>query len=167
MKLQKYAEYLPYIIFIVALLSTIISLSLSLVFNFQPCVLCWYQRICMYPLTVISAVAIMRNRTVDLAYYILPLSIIGFIIALYHNLLIWHILPESIAPCTAGVSCVNGQPVDLFGFVTVPFGSMISFAGITLFVLLYAKFGLKKEKVKPSDSNRKNLQSSNNRKTTK
>src|SRR6185437_11789995 len=139
MKLKQYAANLPYAIFIVALLSTLISLSLSVVFNFTPCVLCWYQRICMYPLVVISAVAIIRKRTVDLAFYMLPLSIIGFIIALYQNLLIWGVLSEAVAPCTAGVSCIK-QPVVLYGFITIPLGSMISFAGLILFVLLYAKF---------------------------
>jgi hypothetical protein len=68
------------------------------------------------------------------------LSIIGFFIALYQNLLIWHVLSETVAPCNAGVSCVN-QPVAIYGFITIPFGSMIAFAGITLVMLLYAKFG--------------------------
>lgn len=138
--LKKYAEYLPYVIFIVALIAMLWSLSLSEVFQFTPCVLCWYQRICMYPITVISAVAILRKRTVDLPYYILPLSIIGFIIALYQNLLIWHVLSESVAPCQTGVSCMY-QPVAIYGFITIPLGSILSFAGLTIFVVLYAKFG--------------------------
>jgi disulfide bond formation protein DsbB len=143
MKIKQYAEYLPYVIFIVALLSTLISLSLSEIFHFTPCVLCWYQRICMYPLVVISVVGIIRKHLDDLVYYVLPLSIIGFILALYQNLLIWGVLSEAVAPCTAGVSCIK-QPVVLYGFLTVPLGSMISFAGITLFVLLYAKLRMKK-----------------------
>ena len=96
----------------------------------------------MYPIAVIGAVNIMRKHN-DLHYYVLPLSIVGFIIALYQNLLIWHILSEAVAPCSAGVSCVT-QPVVLFGFVTVPLGSMISFAFLTISMLLYAK--LNKEK---------------------
>ena len=108
----------------------------------------------MYPLVVISAVSIMRKRLSDLAYYILPLSIIGFIIALYQNLLIWGVLSERIAPCTQGVSCIN-QPVVLFGFVTVPLGSMISFAGISLFVLLYAKLAKAEPTKAPVKNSRK------------
>jgi disulfide bond formation protein DsbB len=137
MKFKQYAQYLPYFVFVVSLLSALISLFFSEILKFTPCVLCWYQRIFMYPMVFISAVSIMRKGK-DLHYYILPLSIIGFLIGLYQNLLIWHILPEAIAPCTAGVSCID-QPFVLFGFITIPLGSMISFAFITISMILYAK----------------------------
>lgn len=141
MKLKQYAKYLPYFVFIISLLSVIISLFFSEILKFTPCVLCWWQRIFMYPIAIISAVNIMRKHT-DIEYYILPFSIIGFCIGFYQNLLIWHILPETIAPCTAGVSCID-QPITLFGFLTIPFGSMIAFAVISASMLLYAKFGQK------------------------
>lgn len=147
MKFKQYVKYLPYFVFIIALLSTLISLFFSEILKFTPCVLCWYQRIFMYPMVFISAVSIMRKQK-DLHYYILPLSIIGFLIGFYQNLLIWHILPEAIAPCTAGVSCVD-QPFVLFGFITIPLGSMISFAIISASMILYAK-------VEKEDSNSKN-----------
>jgi len=67
-----------------------------------------------------------------------------FCIGLYQNFLIWHILPEAIAPCTAGVSCVD-QPFVLFGFITIPLGSMISFAIISASMILYGKL-VKEEK---------------------
>jgi disulfide bond formation protein DsbB len=144
MKLKKYLAYLPYFVFVVALLSTLISLFFSEILKFVPCVLCWYQRIFMYPMVFVSAISIMRKQQKDLQYYILPLSIIGFLIALYQNLLVWKILPEQIAPCTAGVSCID-QPFVLFGFVTIPLGSMISFAIISLSMILYAKFSSEKQ----------------------
>jgi disulfide bond formation protein DsbB len=137
MRLKKYAQYLPYLVFIIALVSSLLSLFFSEILKFTPCVLCWYQRIFMYPLVFVSAVSIVRKHK-ELPYYIIPLSSIGFFIGLYQNLLIWHILPEQIAPCTAGVSCID-QPFVLFGFVTIPLGSMISFAIITASMLLYAK----------------------------
>lgn len=143
MKLKQYATYLPYVVFVIALISTLWSLSLSEIFHYTPCVLCWYQRICMYPLVVISAVSIIRKQLKDLPYYIFPLSIIGFFIALYQNLLIWGILSETVAPCTAGVSCIH-QPVVIYGFVTIPLGSMLSFALITILMILYAKLHTKK-----------------------
>ena len=138
MKLKRYAFYLPYVVFIIALLSTVTSLFFSEVLKYTPCVLCWYQRIFMYPIVFVSGVNIMRKHS-DIHYYILPLSVIGFFIALYQNLLVWHVIPETIAPCTAGVSCID-QPFTLFGFITIPLGSMLSFAVITIFMLLYAKF---------------------------
>ena len=139
MKLEKYTNYFPYFVFIIALLATVISLYFSEILKFTPCVLCWYQRIFMYPIVIISAVNIIRKHP-DIYYYILPFSIIGVFIALYQNLLVWKILPETVAPCTTGVSCIDQQFV-LFGFFTIPLGSLIAFAGITLFMLLYAKFG--------------------------
>ena len=142
MNLKKYAVYLPYLVFVVSLLSALISLFFSEILKFTPCLLCWWQRIFMYPMVFISAVSIIRKQK-DLYYYILPLSIIGFLIGFYQNLLVWHILPEAIAPCTAGVSCVD-QPFVLFGFITIPLGAMISFAFITFCMILYAK--LQKEK---------------------
>ena len=144
MNLKKYAVYLPYFVLVVSLLSALISLFFSEILKFTPCVLCWWARIFMYPMVFISAVSIIRKQK-DLQYYILPLSIIGFFITFYQNLLVWHILPEAIAPCTAGVSCVD-QPFVLFGFITIPLGAMISFAFITISMLLYAK--LQNEKVK-------------------
>jgi disulfide bond formation protein DsbB len=137
MKLKRYFSYLPYFVFIVSLLSALISLFFSEILKFTPCVLCWWARIFMYPMVFISAISIMRKQK-DLHYYILPLSIIGFFITFYQNLLVWHILPEAIAPCTAGVSCID-QPFVLFGFITIPLGAMISFAIISISMLLYAQ----------------------------
>lgn len=138
MSLKRFRNYIPYFVFVITLISTLWSLSLSEILHFTPCVLCWYQRICMYPLVIISAVSIIRKQQKELYYYILPLSIIGFLIALYQNLLIWGVLSESVAPCTAGVSCIH-QPVVIYGFITIPFGSMISFAIIIASMLLYAR----------------------------
>lgn len=149
MKLKKYAPALPYFVFVVALLSTVASLFFSEFLNITPCILCWYQRIFMYPLVIISAVNIMKKHN-DLPFYILPLSVIGFLVAVYHNLLVWRVVPETLAPCRVGVSCVT-QHFTLFGFFTIPFGSMLAFALITISMILYAQF----EKEKISKASRK------------
>ncbi len=136
--LKKYGKYLPYATFILALVSTLVSLYFSEIMKLVPCVLCWYQRICMYPMVLISAVAILRKDKF-IHTYILPLSVFGLIIAIYHNLLYYKILPESIAPCTQGISCTTKQ-LEWFGFITIPFMSMIAFALITICMLLYVKY---------------------------
>lgn len=136
MAMKRYMHYLPYFVFVIALISTLLSLYFSDILKMAPCVLCWYQRIFMYPLVIISSVSIIRKKK-DLYMYALPFSIIGFFVALYQNFLVWHIVPESIAPCVNGVSCIT-QPFVLFGFVTIPLGSMIAFALITISMLLYA-----------------------------
>lgn len=93
----------------------------------------------MYPLTFILAIGIARKDK-DLPYYVLPLSIVGMAFALYHYLLQVGVISESIAPCVAGVSCL--QRYDTwFGFVTIPFLSLLAFAFITVCMVVFKKYG--------------------------
>ncbi len=117
--------------------ATLGSLYFSEVLKFPPCVLCWYQRIFMYPLVAILAVGIWKKDN-NLAYFVLPLSILGIIIAIYHNLLYYGIIPESQAPCILGVSCTT-KFIEWAGFITIPFLSLSAFTAITLLMLLYKK----------------------------
>lgn len=121
---------IPYAVWAMALVATLSSLALSEGFHLVPCLLCWYQRIFMYPLVVIVGVAILR-RDNAWPYTVLPLSIIGMAIALYHSLLQWKILPDAIAPCQAGISCTTAQ-IHWLGFITIPFMSLVAFSIITL-----------------------------------
>src|SRR4051794_4564038 len=89
-------KYILHFVFLTALISVLTSLYFSEILKLIPCVLCWYQRIAMYPLVILLAVSIIRKDK-DVVWYILPLSLIGWIIAVYHNLLYYKILPESIA----------------------------------------------------------------------
>jgi disulfide bond formation protein DsbB len=145
MNKKKLIQYLPYTTFFLALISMFSSLFFSEVMKLTPCVLCWYQRICMYPLVAISAVGILRRDYRNLPFYILPLSIAGLLIAFYHNLLYYKILPESYAPCVNGVSCTTKQ-IELFGFITIPFMSFIAFALITSCMIIYLKNHRKHDK---------------------
>jgi disulfide bond formation protein DsbB len=67
--------------------------------------------------------------------YALPLVIVGWLTALYHNLLYAGIIPESIQPCSQGVSCTK-EYIDLFGFLTIPMLALLSFS--TMLALLIA-----------------------------
>lgn len=111
--------------FIVALVATLGSLIFGEVLKYPPCTLCWYQRICMYPLVLIFGAAIWSEDKSFLKFT-LPLCLIGVFIASYHNLLYYGIIPDSITPCSEGVSCTSKQ-VELFGFLTIPLMSWISF----------------------------------------
>ena len=68
-----------YTAWVTSLMATVGSLFFSEILHFPPCMLCWYQRILMYPLVVIIAVGILR-RDKGVYQYVLPLSITGFII---------------------------------------------------------------------------------------
>ncbi len=115
--------------------STLGSLFFSYIMEFAPCVLCWYQRICLFPLVIILATGLFPfdKRVIK---YSLPLAIAGWITAFYHNLLYSGIIPQDLQPCSKGVSCTE-KYIDLFGFLTIPMLSLISFSIIiTLLILL-------------------------------
>jgi disulfide bond formation protein DsbB len=117
-------------VWIVSLVATMGSLFFSEVMGLPPCVLCWYQRICMYPLALVATVGLVdRDRRV--ARYAWPLALTGLAVAIYHNLLYYQVIPESIAPCAAGVSCTDRQ-IEWFGIVTIPLLSLSGFALITM-----------------------------------
>ena len=113
---------------LIAAASTLGSLFFSHVMGFAPCVLCWYQRIFLFPLVVLLPMALFPfDRGV--VKYALPLAIAGWLTALYHNLLYSRIIPESIQPCSRGVSCTE-KYIELFGFITIPMLSLLSFSTI-------------------------------------
>ncbi len=126
-----------YLALLQAIVATLGSLSLSEILHWTPCVLCWYQRICMYPLVLLLMVGILRKDP-GIYKYVLPLSIIGFSISLYHNLLYYHILPESVAPCTIGVSCTTHFNL-WFGFLSVPLLSFTAFTIISVCMIIYMR----------------------------
>ena len=129
-----------------ALLQAVVAMSGSLFFSeimkLPPCLLCWYQRICMYPLVAILAIGIWKKDK-SLPFFVLPLSIIGTIIAVYHNLLYYKIIPENLAPCTLGISCTTRQ-IELFGFITIPLLSLLAF--LLIDVLIFWHYRLQKAK---------------------
>ena len=120
-----------YIAWATALGATAGSLFFSNILNFPPCVLCWYQRIFMYPLALILGVGILAKDT-KVHLYVLPLAAIGWVIALYHNLLYYSLIPDSITPCTSGISCTT-KFIQYLGFITIPFLSLAAFSCILLF----------------------------------
>jgi len=134
---NKPNDFLPYLAWIIALISMVGSLFFSEVMNLPPCVLCWYQRIAMYPLVLIIGIGII-TRDARMKSYALPLCLIGLAISIYHNLLYYGILPESIAPCTQGISCTSRQ-IEWLGFITIPLLALAAFVSIALCLLFYKK----------------------------
>ena len=116
--------------------SATISIFFSSVLEYEPCVLCWYQRICLFPLILIFAAGLFPAFDKSVIKYALPLSIAGGLTAFYHTLLYAGIIPENIQPCSKGVSCTE-KYIELFGFVSIPMLSFFAFSTIIalLFVL--------------------------------
>lgn len=132
------APYTYQLAFFLALIATSASLFLSEVLHFAPCVLCWYQRIVMYPQTLLLYTALMRNERV-LKPYLLVLNIVGMIVSLYHYSL--HILPRTILPILPCAKNFGGVPCDkgydlYFGFMSFALMSWVVFALITYLLLI-------------------------------
>jgi len=118
---------------VVASISTLGSLFLSDVMMYSPCVLCWYQRIAMYPLFVIFLIGMMPFDK-SVLKYATPFVLTGLLLSFYHNLLQYNIIPESASPCVQGVPC-SAKYIEVLGFLTIPMLSFIAFSIIA--VLLY------------------------------
>lgn len=119
--------------FLIALAGTLGSLYFSEVMKFPPCPLCWYQRICFYPLVAIYGSALW---TEDRNYrrYSWPLIAIGAANAVYHNLLYYGWIPQELTPCTGELSCSSRQ-LEAFGFITIPLLSLVGFLTLGLLEL--------------------------------
>jgi disulfide bond formation protein DsbB len=110
------------------------SLFFSHVMGFAPCVLCWYQRIALFPLVLILPMGLFP-LDVKVAKFALPLTIAGLLTAAYHNLLYVGIIPKSIQPCAQGVSCTE-KYLEFFGFVSIPMLSLLALATMTALLIL-------------------------------
>jgi disulfide bond formation protein DsbB len=119
---------------VAAWIATCGSLFFSEVLGWRPCVLCWYQRILMYPLAILLAIGIIR-RDRGLHIYVLPFSIAGIGVSLYHYLLIktdW--LPPPA--CAVGIPCTVDY-LNWFGFINIPFLALAAFLIITAMMLTF------------------------------
>ncbi|MEH7414435.1 disulfide oxidoreductase [Neobacillus drentensis] len=122
---------------VAAIIATLGSLYFSEVMHFIPCTLCWYQRIFMYPLTIILGVAFYRNDQ-GIYRYVLPLSIIGMLISGYHTLLQKIPYLQQFEMCTTGVPCSKDY-INWLGFITIPILAFIAFTLITVSLLILAR----------------------------
>ena len=129
--LRHYSLYLAWLLSCAAMLG---SLYYSDIRHIEPCVLCWYQRICIYPLAVILGMATFTgNRTV--VPYSMPLALLGIIVAGYQVLIqevpAWKI----INPCGNGPDCGEIIPIGL-GPITIPMLSLLAFIAVVFLLIV-------------------------------
>lgn len=110
------------------------SLYYSEVVGFVPCKLCWFQRICMYPLAVLLTVGALR-RDRDVRWYALPLAVVGMGIAAYHAWLQAFPPAGGSGFCTADAPCTDRHVWEL-GFVSIPFMALTAFAFVTAMLVV-------------------------------
>ena len=130
---------LTYVFFalIVSLVATLGSLFFSEVMHFIPCSLCWYQRIFMYSLVFLFLVNLLFPDD-KIFKYSFPLVILGWIISIYHNLLMFGIIPENLSPCVQGVPCSTVY-INWLGFITIPLLSFFAYTTILILLLKIRK----------------------------
>ncbi len=120
--------------FFIALTATTGSLYMSEVLTLDPCPLCWYQRIFMYPLVVIFLSSILMMRK-DVQNYAIPLALIGGGISAYHYAV--QMIGSLSSGCSTGVSCSAahlplGEVPIIVEHITIPLMSLTAFAAIIL-----------------------------------
>ncbi|HJX58868.1 MAG TPA: disulfide bond formation protein B [Thiobacillus sp.] len=125
---------LVFIAWLVASVSTLGALFLGEVMGYTPCVLCWYQRIGMFPLVLILAAGLFPfDRGV--VRYALPLALAGWLLAVFHWAVASGLVPESATPCSQGVPC-SVEQISWFGFLTLPLLSVLAFSAIIALLLM-------------------------------
>lgn len=124
---------LIFVAWIVVASASLGSLFFSEVMGVPVCVLCWYQRIALYPLTFILAVGLFPYDP-KVVRYASVLVGMGWLVALFHVLLVAGIVPKSVQPCVQGIPCSETH-ISLFGFLTIPLMSLLTFTFVA--VLLF------------------------------
>lgn len=138
--MSKRIENALLVMWVFAFSATLGSLYFSEIRGYEPCELCWYQRILMYPLVLIIGVAIVQKNA-KIALTTLVFSSIGALTSLYHYGIQKLDFLRDSAPSCGRVSC-TGEYVNYFGFVTIPFMALTAFvaiAVISFYVLKHIK----------------------------
>lgn len=120
--------YLLFFAWLLATCGTLISLFFSEIVQLPICVLCWYQRIALYPLVVMLPLALFPYDD-KVIRYAMPLVIFGWIVALFHVLVVAGVIPEAAQPCVKGVPCSEIH-FTLLGFLNIPVMSLLTFTFI-------------------------------------
>lgn len=141
--MTKKVENLMLFMWVVAFTATIGSLYFSEIRQYEPCELCWYQRILMYPLVLIVGIAYVQKNA-KIAVTSLAFSIIGASISAYHYSIQKLDFMQETAPACGRVAC-TGQYINYLGFITIPFLALIAFILIAISSVMILK-SIKEEK---------------------
>lgn len=118
---------------VVAVVATASALFLGEVMGMTPCVLCWWQRIAMFPLALILGIACYGDDRRG-AVYALPLALTGVLLAGYHTLLVAGLVSAAWIPCGAGVSCAR-QSLEILNGLQLPWLSLAAFVLISILLI--------------------------------
>jgi disulfide bond formation protein DsbB len=137
--------------FVVAAIATGGSLFLSQVAGFVPCEMCWFQRICMYPLSILTLLMAWRGDH-RAARYLLPFPVVGAAVSVYHILIENHVV-STPAACQVGAGCTV-KWIDYFGYMTIPTLALTAFVLLIGFLALAAAEPTEGDATLPADGQR-------------
>ena len=126
-------------IFLLSAACVVGSLYIEYGMNLPPCLMCWWQRIFLYPTALISGIAFSKNaKFSEIADYVLGLSILGSLVALYQHLL--QMMPTNplLVPCDATGDCAVRSVFEL-GFVTLPWMTFTVCVALVVIALIARK----------------------------
>ena len=112
--------------FVVAAIATGGSLFFSEVAHFVPCELCWYQRICMYPLSLLTLFSA-AHADYRFARYLLPFPVIGAGVSIYHLLVENSVVSQSTACLVSAPGGCATKWINEFGYMTIPTLALTAF----------------------------------------
>lgn len=138
---EKKIDTLFFISWATSIVATFGSLYFSEIKHFEPCDLCWYQRIFMYPMTILLGIAYVKKDW-HMSLYAIVLSGIGGIISIYHYSL-QKLNFAGDAPLFCGRTPCTAQYIDWFGFITIPLLALTAF--IIIFYTNFVIWRRKKE----------------------
>ena len=122
---------------LVATTATLGALFIGEVMGMTPCVLCWYQRIFMFPIAIVLGIACFTDDRRG-AVYALALALGGLAMAGYHTLLVAGLIPKAWVPCSAGVSCAD-QKLEILNGVQIPWLSLAAFLALVILLVVYLR----------------------------
>jgi disulfide bond formation protein DsbB len=129
-------KYILELLFVGILAAVVGSLVYSNLVGFPPCDLCWWQRIFMYPQLIIVAMA-WRKKDTTILDYLVPLSVIGALIALYQSFIQWGFSFGIAGGCAAaGGECAKVYFTQ-YGYITIPVMSLTVFIYILSLKFVY------------------------------
>jgi hypothetical protein len=118
--IEKVYKHFPAIVLVLFVSSAIGSFIYEYGFGYEPCLLCWYQRIAIFGIAILSFTGDIRaNKT--LQKQVLIFSTLGILVALLHNYT--DIVPNTMDICGAGPSCLK-RYIHEFGYITIPMMSL-------------------------------------------
>lgn len=124
--LEKQRENLLFLSWATSVIATLGSLYFSEILQYEPCKLCWFQRIFMYPMAILLLIAYLQKDS-RFSRYAMVLSAIGGTISIYHySLQKLPFLKDGLDFC-GRIPC-SAQYINWAGFITIPFLALVAFA---------------------------------------